>query len=342
MHSSIRRPRINAIQPQWALQGGRFTIEGTNLISDGTVVPLVHLGTNRAQVVTASARKITAVVPAEAEGGSTPVRIEGALGETGFVEIGERVATGIHQVDSPAVDSQGRIYLTYSGPRGEQSPVSLFRVENNKFRAPFASGITNATSLAFSPDGRLHVSSRFEGVVYCVGDDGTSEAVVSDLGGACGLAFSPDGTLYVGDRSGTIFRVSTSGQAEPFTTLPASVAAFHLAEGPDGCLYVTAPTLSPRDSVYRVDQNGKVESLCSFFGRPQGLAFDAHGHLNVVEALVGVSGIYRVENDGTTSLVLAAIGLVGLAFDPRGGMVVVSSDAAYRLNLPLLPLSSGL
>ena len=62
----------------------------------------------------------------------------------------------------------------------------------------------------------------------------------------------------------------------------------------------------------------------------------------VVEALAGLSGIYRVENDGTTSLVLAAIGLVGLAFDPRGGMVVVSSDAAYRLNLPLLPLSSGL
>ena len=91
-----------------------------------------------------------------------------------------------------------------------------------------------------------------------------------------------------------------------------------------------------------MDQNGKVESLCSFFGRPQGLAFDARGHLSVVEALAGLSGIYRVENDGTTCRVLAAIGLVGLAFDPRGGMVVVSSDAAYRLNLPLLPLSSGL
>jgi len=341
MHSSITRPRINAIQPQWAVQGGRVTVEGTNLISDGTVVPIVHLGAHRAQVVTASARKITVVVPKEAEGGHTPVRIEGALGETGFVEIGEPVATGIHQVDSPAVDSQGRIYLTYSGTRGEQSPVSLFRVENNKFRAPFASGITNATSLAFSPDGRLHVSSRFEGVVYCVSDDGTHESFVSDLGVACGLAFSPDGTLYVGDRSGMIFRVSTSGQAVPFAELPASVAAFHLAAGPDGCLYVTAPTLSPCDSVYRVDQNGKVELLCSLFGRPQGLAFDAQGHLYVVEALAGLSGIYRVDKDGTISLVLAALGLVGLAFDPRGGMIVVSNDTAYRLNVPLLPFRSG-
>jgi DNA-binding beta-propeller fold protein YncE len=123
----------------------------------------------------------------------------------------------------------------------------------------------------------------------------------------------------------------------PFAVLPASVAAFHLAEGPDGCLYVTAPTLSPCDSVYRVDQNGKVESLCSLFGRPQGLAFDAHGHLYVVEALAGLSGIYRVDKDGTISLVLAALGLVGLAFDPSGGMIVVSNDTAYRLNVPLLP-----
>ena len=87
MHSSIDRPRINAIQPQWALQGGRFTIEGTNLISDGTAFPVVHLGTDRAQVVTVSDRKITAVVPAEAKGGTTPVRIEGALGERVFLRL---------------------------------------------------------------------------------------------------------------------------------------------------------------------------------------------------------------------------------------------------------------
>lgn len=338
MSSSATRPRLASIQPLWAVQGGRLTIEGTDLVSHADVVPDVRLGVHPAQVVAASSRTVTVIVPAEADGGHTPVRFEGALGETAIVEIGERTATGLHQVDSPAIDREGRVYLTYSGARGEQSPVSLFRIGRDGFRAPFLSGITNATSMAFSPDGQLHVSSRFEGVVYRVNDDGTYETVVSDLGVACGLAFSPDGTLYVGDRSGTVFRVSTSGRAIPFATLPASVAAFHLAWGPDDGLYVTSPTLSSRDSVYRLDHTGKVDTICSSFGRPQGLAFDAQGHLYVVEALAGVSGIYRVDQDGATSRVLAARALVGLAFDPVGGLVVVSNDSAYRLDLPLRPL----
>ena len=195
--------------------------------------------------------------------------------------------------------------------------------------------------MALSPEGQLHVSSRFEGVVYRVDDNGAHEAVASDLGVACGLAFSPDGTLYVGDRSGTVFRVATSGQAIPFATLPPSVAAFHLAWGPDDGVYVTSPTLSSHDSVYRLDHTGKVDVICSAFGRPQGLAFDARGQLYVVEALAGVSGVYRVDPDGVFVRVLAAGALVGLAFDPAGGLVVVSNDSAYRLDLPLRPLGTA-
>ena len=337
MSSPATQPRIASIRPLWAVQGGRVTIEGTDLVPGTVAVPEVRIGEYPARVVRASAQEVTVVVPHEAEGGHTPVRLEGALGETAFVEIGDRLATGLHQVDSPAIDQNGRVYLTYSGTRGERSPVSLFRVGRDGFREPFSSGITNATSMTFSPEGHLHVSSRFEGVVYRVSDDGSHEAVVSDLGVACGLAFSPDGTLYVGDRSGTVFRVATSGRAVPFATLPASVAAFHLAWGPDDGLYVTSPTLSTHDSVYRLDHTGKVDPFCSSFGRPQGLAFDAQGGLYVVEALAGVSGVYRVDPDGTTRRVLTATALVGLAFDPAGGLVVVSNDSAYRFDLPLRP-----
>ena len=85
------------------------------------------------------------------------------------------MATGLHQVDNPVVDAEGSIYVTYSGTRGERSPVSVFRVRRDGFREPFVTGITNATSLAFAPDGRLHVSSRFEGTVYRVAEDGSFE-----------------------------------------------------------------------------------------------------------------------------------------------------------------------
>src|SRR5690606_21988992 len=127
-------------------------------------------------------------------------------------------ATGLHQVDNPVFDRNGHLFVTYSGTRGQEAPVSVFLVTRGGTREPFVSGIVNATSMAIGPDGRLYVSSRFDGAVYRVQPDGTHEQVASDLGVACGLAFDADGVLHVGDRSGTIFRVREGG-ATPFASL---------------------------------------------------------------------------------------------------------------------------
>ena len=185
--------------------------------------------------------------------------------------------------------------------------------------------------MAFDREGRLYVSSRFEGTVYRVAPDGSTEPFASDLGVACGLAFAADGTLFVGDRSGTIFRLDRDGHAETFASVPASVAAFHLAVGPDDALYVTGPTLSSYDSLYRVTPNGEVTARYERFGRPQGLTFDSRGMLFVVEALAGSSGLYRIPTEGDPELVLSGPGLVGVAFDAHGNLVVTSNETAYRL-----------
>ena len=145
------------------------------------------------------------------------------------------------------------------------------------------------------------------------------------------MVFSPDGTMFVGDRSGTIFKVDREGHATTFASIPASVAAFHLALGPDQMLYVTGPTFGTYDAVYRIDRDGGVTILTQRFGRPQGLTVDGTGTLFVVEALAGDSGVYRVPAEGEPELVLAGPGLVGIAFDPSGSLVVCSNDTAYRL-----------
>ena len=327
----MARPSISSVTPLRAVEGGRVTLRGSGFPVD--TLPEVTIGGQHALVAFASSSRIVVAVPADLDPGPAPIRIEDLPGATAYVSVGASWATGLHQVDNPVFDADGNLFVTYSGSRGQESPVSIFRVTRAGTREPFVSGIVNATSMAIGPDGLLYVSSRFEGSVYRVTADGNHELVVSELGVACGLAFDRDGRLYVGDRSGTIFRVRDN-RAEPFAMLPASVAAFHLAISPDGELFASGPTLSTYDHVYRIGSDGNVRSVLATFGRPQGLAFSPDdGILHVVDALAGRSGLYRLTDlDGEPELLVAGCGFIGVAFGPSGELAVASNETTYRFD----------
>jgi sugar lactone lactonase YvrE len=321
-------PRIVSVSPAHTITGGRITIHGADF-PVGSATLKVRVGDEPARVVFASSSELSVIVSTSGSG-AIPLQIEG-VADAGIVDVATPIATGLHQVDNPVFDRAGNLFVTYSGTRGQQVPVSIFRVTPGGTRESFSSQVTNPTSMALAPDGGLYVSSRFEGAVYRLQDDGSAEVYASDLGIACGLAFAPDGTLYVGDRSGTIFEVGRNGQARTFATLPSSVAAFHLALGADG-LYVTGPTLSARDVVYRISFSGEVSVFQAGFGRPQGIAFSPDGVLHVVEALAGVSGLYRLGGD-EPELIVSGPRLVGLAFGPHAELALCSSDTAYRVSV---------
>jgi sugar lactone lactonase YvrE len=320
------------VRPLWAIEGGRVTLEGDGFPVD-PLVPHVRVGAQPARLAAASARSLTVLIPEGLDGGPTAIRVDELPGETAFVEIGVPLVTGVHHVDSPAYDRHGNLYVTFSGSRGQQAPVAIFVVRPDGTREPFVTDLPNPTSLAFDPEGTLFVSSRFDGSVYRVAPDGRATLHASDLGVACGLAFGPDGRLYVGDRSGSILRIEDHGKARAIAALPASVAAFHLAVGPDGALYVAAPTLATNDVVYRVTTDGAVSVLCGGFGRPQGLAFDAAGHLFLVDALAGSSALYRIRlsEPDQPEMMLSGAPLIGLAFDPHGGLALATNEVVYKL-----------
>ena len=320
-------PVATSVIPERAVGRGRVTITGSGFTVNGTSE--VRLRDTPATIAFASSRRLVITIPDELEGGRTPVR----LGDTmlGHVSIGAIWATGLHQVDNPVFDRDGNLFVTYSGSRGQEAPVSIFRVTAAGTREPFASGIVNATSMAFGPDGKLYVSSRFEGAVYRVAPDGTPEQVASDLGVACGIAFDEDGWMFVGDRSGTIFRVR-DGRANAFAALPASVAAFHLAMSPENELHVTAPTLGTYDPIYKLDRRGQITTIASSLGRPQGITFGPDGRLYVIDALAGSSGLHRLEADGSFTPIVAGGTLVGVAFGTSGELIVASNETAYRFE----------
>lgn len=325
-------PRITGVRPLLGVEGGCLTLSGEGFATDP--VPEVRMGAVTAHVLRASSRELKLAVPAGLDGGQTAIRLADVPGESVFVEIGAPLATGLHQVDGPVFDRDGNLFVTFSGSRGQQVPVAIYVVRPDGSREPFVSGLPNPTSMAFDPAGRLHVSSRFDGCVYRIGSDGSATVVASDLGVACGIAFDADGVLFVGDRSGTILRVE-DGRAAALATLPPSVAAFHLALAPDGTLFVTAPTLGTRDAVYRISRQGEVDTFYEGFGRPQGLAFDLHGRLYVVDALAGGGGLFRFDSDRREpEQVIERGGLVGVAFGPDGAMAVASSETVYRFATP--------
>jgi sugar lactone lactonase YvrE len=326
------RPEIQSVTPQAVLPGGRLKIRGQDFDVHPGALPTVTVAGVATHLVRASPRELVVTVPADAPGGRQPVVIEGLEGSTPYVVVGTPITTAVHQVDSPVYDRRGRLYATLSGQRGQQTPVSVFRVGLDGAREPFVTGLGNATSLAFGPDGALYVSSRFEGIVSRIDESGTATTFAEHLGVAFGLAFNAAGDLFVGDRSGTVHRVTPDGKATAFATIPPSIAAFHLATAPDDTLVVAAPTLNSSDLLYRVSATGEAYRWRDGFGRPQGLAFDASGALHVVDALAGDSGVYRLADDGQKTCVVSGEGLLGVTFDPTDGtMTVCTDDTIYRI-----------
>jgi sugar lactone lactonase YvrE len=171
--------------------------------------------------------------------------------------------------------------------------------------------------------------------VYQVEQNGSMSVYVEGMGVATGMAFDEEENLYVGDRSGTIFKISRERQIYVFATLEASLAAYHLAFGPDGYLYVTGPTTSSFDSVFRVSHAGDVEVFYRGLGRPQGLAFDVDGNLYVAASYGGRRGVVRFSPDGKGELFLSGPGIVGLAFTPSRSIAVTTTNALYRVDAGL-------
>jgi DNA-binding beta-propeller fold protein YncE len=161
------------------------------------------------------------------------------------------------------------------------------------------------------------------------------------MGVATGMAFDHENNLYVGDRSGTIFKINPERQIFVFATLEPSIAAYHMAFGPDGDLYVAGPTTSSFDRIVRIDSHGKVTTYYRGLGRPQGLAFGRDGKLYAAASLQGQRGIVCVSPDGKADLVLSGIGVVGLALLASRRAYLVTSGALFSLDwdvegMPLL------
>lgn len=340
-------PHIESVSPALALAGGEVRIAGSGLRPQQFQRPRVRFGDVEGGVVVSSDSFLVARVPEGATSGPVVVAADGHVSNPHTIRVAVPIAENLHPVTNPALDAQGNIYATFSGSRGQKVPVAVFKIDTNYAVKPFVADMMNATGIAFDRAGYMYVSSRHDGAVYRVAANGTMTTYAEGMGIATGIAFDRSQNLYVGDRSGTIFKIDRDQKVFVFATLEPSVSAYHLAFNPQGDLFVTGPTTSSFDSVYRIDPHGTVSTFYRGLGRPQGLAFDIEGNLYVAASLAGRRGVVKITPTGSVNLEVAGHGLVGLAFAPGRSVILATNDptgngAVHHLSwniqgLPLLP-----
>jgi hypothetical protein len=373
-------PHLDRLYPRSAIPGGSFEVLGTQLLAPVSPqdahrdpqLPQAFFGEIPAHLDLARPTRAIIRVPAGAISSDLCLRHNGVSSNPLHANIGVPMVEDLHVISNPAVDADGNLFAMVSGPRGEQVPVSIFRIARDLQVTPFVRELLNVSALAFGPDGNLYASSRTEGAIYRITPAGAISTFAEGMGIATGIAFDRDGNLFVGDRSGTIFKIipttkssttpeapfsptpssaldphnpNRSGEIFVFATLEPATAFYHLCFRPDGVLMVTTPTISSHQPIYAIDPHGNTTTYYRGLGRPQGMAFDVDGNLYVAASLRGHRGIIRLwhSRESTTpeaELIVAGNDLIGLCFLDDGCAALATNSTIFHADLGIegLPL----
>jgi len=331
--------KIVRITPGYAIEGAEIAIDGVDFDTSIPSQCSVLIENVEASIVALGPRRVLAIVPAIRDHGQVEVRIKvgDELSNAAQLVVGKRIITDVHPVTNPAFDpDDDALFVTRSGSRGDQLPITLFRVDGAGEASEYSGDIANPSGLAFDSEGQLFVSSRLDGTVFKVNPFREAVPFARNLGVATGIAFDKTGLMYVGDRTGTIFKVNGIGEEKAWVQVEPSVSAYHLAVGPDSFLYLTGPTVTSFDCVQRISPDGEVQTFYKGLGRPQGLAFDVSGNLYVAAALRGRRGVVRISPDGANAeIVVAGMNVVGLAFGPQGDLAVATIDSVHSVPIQI-------
>ena len=323
---------ISFVEPEFSLPGGVVSVHARNFRPGLPSTSRVMVGDAAAEIVSASDDLIVARMPDNPGAPGITLEVDGERSAVFPVGLGARLADDLHPVANPVIAADGSVVTTVSGARGQRIARPIVRVSRRGEKTSYDCQVMNPTGLAFGPDSQLYVSSRSDGTVFRYVDFERLETVADDLGICCGIVFDSRGNLLVGDRTGRIFRIDPSGRRTELAHLEPSISAYHLAVDASDNLYVTAPTISVRDSLFRITPDGEVSTLQTGLGRPQGMAFGPDGDLWLCASFEGKKGIFRYAlSRRTLVFAVAASTLVGLAIDGED-LFAVDSTCLYRLQ----------
>ena len=221
-----------------------------------------------------------------------------------------------------------------AGSAGKKFPSRFTKSRRITRVKPFVTELMNPTGLALDREGFLYVSCRNDGTIHRVSPDGRVDAMDRRHGHRHGNRVRQQPAIFSsGDRSGTIFKISSDRQIFVFATLEPSIVG--LSPGSS----VPAANCSSPAPPHRVSTAStaflpRAKSSVFFrgLGRPQGLAFDRLGNLYVAASLAGKRGIVRLTPQAEAEVVIGGNEHRGLALLPSHRALIATNNALYTLD----------
>ncbi|HET6954888.1 MAG TPA: WD40 repeat domain-containing protein, partial [Acidimicrobiales bacterium] len=233
-----------------------------------------------------------------------------------------------------AVSHDGSLVATGSG----DGTVTVWDVETRRPHGPEIELDHDARSLAFSPDGRLLVTSEGEygtsspmdtATSVHVWDVATRTPVDLPLEGhavsVTAVAFSPDGEVFAtGDNNGTVVLHDTRTGATVGPSLAAGGAVLTVAFGRNGEV-VGVGAQGGNSLIYDADTGAQLASLPGE-GALSSVVFSPDGQ-QIAVARGGIRLFDATTFAPTGELIDPHVGNIGATFSPDGGMVAIAGGA---------------
>ena len=119
-------PRIEVAMPDAALPGGEVEVRGTQLGAVRSRQPVAVLDGIVAPVLLSRSNRMIVRIPEDVQSGRLEIRQNGQSSNTVRLKIARLITGNLHPVGNPAVDAEGNIFSTDSGPRGQKTPCLLY------------------------------------------------------------------------------------------------------------------------------------------------------------------------------------------------------------------------
>lgn len=326
-------PKIVSVEPQVILKGARIElkIENPYPVFDLEDKHL-FIGNHNMRFIAASLEKIQAEVLFFSEKDVVlPITLKMPFFSTKPKNVFIPIKLSENHIfgSSPVCDNLGNIYFIdlRELQGGQQSVIYKYILEQQKL-VPYLYGIPAPTSLAFF-DGVLFITSMAERKLYRCVALGEFEVFSQGLGNVFGIAINRIGEIFVGDQSGSLFKIDSTGKASFFASIPDSFKGYHFCVSPEDEIYFSVPSSIGKNSIYKINSSGKLETILETMHIVGGIAFCPEGNFYWIENTREEGAIFRKNKQGKIEKVFSSSFVLGLCFNPVGDMILTDLHNIY-------------